>query len=289
MERLKERNNLSEENFRKILEMNPRIESIYVLMTSDHIYFDSVTGICNERVTERYEVVLFLEDGGYTVIDGVKYDIHKGNIRFLRPNQRVYSKKFGKYVSIGFTLANAEEIFEENEFLKELPSFMFAYNIKSYLNLFKELDVARSGNKIEDALLLKYKTNELLLNLYKTSQNYNKSKDVSDKSRSVVEKAIKYMETNLSKNIGLDEISEYVNLHPVYFNRTFSKAIGTPPINYLKKLRLNKAKDLLITTNYKIVNIAKKCGFSSSSYFIVQFRSEFGCTPSEYRTANNDE
>ena len=287
METVKNCSKLSEENFEKILEMNPHIESVYVLMTSVRIYFDSVTGISDERVTKRYEVVLFLEDGGYTVIDGVKYDIHKGNIRFLRPNQRVYSKKFGEFVSFSFSLANKDGNVGENEFIKEIPTFMYAYNLKAILIIFKEISAAKAGDSIEDALLLRYKIDELMHNLYKISQSNKTIEKFKGKNINVIEIAIEYMETHISDNIGLEEISKHVNLHPVYFNRIFSKSIGTPPIGYLKKLRLERAMDLLLTTNYKVVDIAKLCGFTTSSYFISQFNAEMGCTRTAYRAANN--
>ena len=165
---------------------------------------------------------------------------------------------------------------------------MDSRNPKAYLTLFNELTVANSSNTIESALLLKYKMNKLLYNLYITVQTCKKPIEIIDKSRTTIDKAIEFIESNLSKNIGLDEISAHVNLHPVYFNRIFSKTVGTPPIGFLNRRRLEKAKDLLLTTNMKIVNIAVKCGFSTSSYFIVQFKREYGCTPSVYRLINSE-
>ena len=278
-----------DETIEKVLSMNPYVKHVYFL-PSECAGFDKETGLCPERTVENYEVALFLEKGGYAVIDGETHDIHKGDIRFMRPGQKIYSKKFGDFFSLHFSFSkDSDKKLADNDFIKEIPSFMPSYNIKSYSNLFKELILAGSGNTIEDALLMKYKMNKMLYNLYKTADNFIHSSEMSDKSKTFIDMAIEFMENNISENIGLDEISEYVNLHPVYFNRIFSKAIGTPPISYLKKLRLNKAKGLLLTTNLKIVTIAKKCGFSTSSYFIVQFRREFGCTPSEYRTINNED
>lgn len=282
---------VSTDALEKVLSMNPHVEHVYYLPSSvSGEDYDKETGLCHERITDHYEVALFMETGGYSVVDDVRYDIHKGDIRFLKPGQRLYSKKFGDFFSLHFTLSrNPENAVVENDFTNEIPTFMPSYNIKSYSNLLKELILAGSGNTVKDSLLMKYKMNKMLHKLYVTAQNFKKSADMSGKSLTIIEEAIEFMESNLSENIGLDEISAHVNLHPVYFNRIFSKAIGTPPISYLKKLRLNKAKALLLTTNMKVINIAVKCGFSTSSYFIVQFRKEFGCTPSEYRTINNED
>lgn len=281
-------NVISREEIENIYVMNPHVEYICVLMSSNHIKFDSVTGMSHERVVKKYEVTLFLEDGGYTVIDGVKHGIRYGSIRFLKPGQTVVSNKFGEYSSVHFSLINTDEALKNNYFINEMPSFMDSRNPKAYLTLFNELTVANSSNTIESALLLKYKMNKLLYNLFITAQTCKKPIEIIDKSRTTIDKAIEFIESNLSKNIGLDEISAHVNLHPVYFNRIFSKTVGTPPIGFLNRRRLEKAKDLLLTTNMKIVNIAVKCGFSTSSYFIVQFKREYGCTPSVYRLINSE-
>lgn len=65
--------------------------------------------------------------------------------------------------------------------------------------------------------------------------------------------------------------------------RCFRSTIGTPPIQYLKQLRVEKAAKLLVLTDKKIVYISSECGFQDTSYFAKSFRELKGCTPSEYR------
>lgn len=276
------------ENYNKeiddILNINPRIRHVYFLSANEISGFDKITGICAERITTNYEIALFLETEGYCVIDGKKFDIHRGDIRFLRPGQSIYSKKFGDFFSLHFSIGK-----NHNDFLDSIPTFMPSYNLKSFSNLLKELILADSGSSIKDALMLKYKMHKTLYTLHQTALNYEKNINLSSKSRNVIDAAIEYFESHIADNIGLNEISNAVNLHPVYFNRFFSKAIGIPPMNYLRKLRLNKAKELLLTTNLKVITIAKKCGFSSSSYFILQFKKEFSCTPAEFRAITNED
>lgn len=279
-----------DDELEKIANLNLNLKIAYFLPEEKNNSFDKDTGLCAERITENYEIALFLENGGYTDIDGKKYNIHKGDLRFLRPNQKLVSKKFGDFFSIHLTISSEDNSDPADSIIiRDMPSFMPSYNLKSYVNICKELILAHSSNTIEDMLLAKYKINKLFYKMYLTSQNHKKSADMSDKSRTIIITAIEFMENNISNSIGLDEISASVDLHPVYFNRVFSKSMGIPPIGYLKKLRLNKAKALLLTTNMKVVNIAKKCGFTTSSYFIVQFRKEFGCTPSEYRAISNED
>ena len=67
--------------------------------------------------------------------------------------------------------------------------------------------------------------------------------------------------------------------------RCFRATIGTTPIQYLKKYRIQQAARLLTESTEKISEIAVKCGFQDMSYFTKSFREQMGSTPSEYRKA----
>ena len=65
--------------------------------------------------------------------------------------------------------------------------------------------------------------------------------------------------------------------------RCFHSTIGTTPIQYLRKVRLQRAAELLLTSSRKVVDIGLSCGFTEMSYFARAFRELYGCTPTEYR------
>ena len=65
--------------------------------------------------------------------------------------------------------------------------------------------------------------------------------------------------------------------------RCFHHMIGIPPIQYVKQLRIQKAADLLLTTNKKVGAIGAECGFPDTSYFTKTFRETMGCTHGKYR------
>lgn len=284
------KNNLiTEKEFNDIVSLNPIADYLAFLPSSCLSEFDKVTGLCPERTVKNYEVALFLYDGGYCVIDNEKFDIHKGDLRFLRPGQVIYSKKMGDFYSIHFSFGlgeNSDKIAEE--LTKDIPTFMPSYDINLYTSLFKDLISTQASTTVSHAFLLKIKILEFLNHVIETAVKHNNASQVSGKSQSIIEKTIDFFENNYFNDIGLEEISKNVNLHPVYFNRLFSSTMGIPPIAYLKHLRLTKSKELLLGTNLKIIDIAQKCGFSTSSYFIVQFKKEFGCTPAEFRSKNNE-
>lgn len=65
--------------------------------------------------------------------------------------------------------------------------------------------------------------------------------------------------------------------------RCFRSVIGTPPVQYVKQFRLQKAAELLVSTSQSISEIGAQCGYEDASYFTKTFREEKGVTPSAYR------
>jgi two-component system, response regulator YesN len=99
----------------------------------------------------------------------------------------------------------------------------------------------------------------------------------------IVEIALDYIDTNYKKDIDLAVVSNYVSLNYCYFSQIFKTTTGLNFLDYLKKLRIQKSKILLCETNYKIYEIAEKCGFSNSKQYMKVFRNETNSSPSQYR------
>lgn len=90
------------------------------------------------------------------------------------------------------------------------------------------------------------------------------------------------IDTNLS--LSLKEISEGLDIHPAYVSREFSKYFNNLSFGeYIRKLRIEKATDLLHTTNHSLSEIAYLTGFSDQSHFTRIFKKYTGKNPSDYR------
>ena len=89
----------------------------------------------------------------------------------------------------------------------------------------------------------------------------------------------KYADTTLTN----EDIARVFNYHPYHLSRIIKQETGKTLHNYLMYYRLRIAKNLLVTTQYDIEDIAWRAGFSSSTYFIKQFRLNTGLTPKKYR------
>ena len=97
------------------------------------------------------------------------------------------------------------------------------------------------------------------------------------------EPAILYMQNNLDKNITIEELASLVYMQPTYFIRRFKKAYNSSPMAYFKTLKINKAMELLLTTDAEIESIAKTLGIDDASYFSRWFKKSCGISPAECR------
>jgi AraC family transcriptional regulator len=98
-----------------------------------------------------------------------------------------------------------------------------------------------------------------------------------------VRRAREYLETNLDKDIGLEDLSRLLGLSSFHLCRAFKQSTGLPPHRYLMARRIERAKELLATSGLPLTEIALACGFGSSQHFAAAFRKATGLTPSEYR------
>lgn len=101
---------------------------------------------------------------------------------------------------------------------------------------------------------------------------------------SVVQKARKYIEENYwNPDLRLDDVAGYVYINASYFSSVFSKEMGISFGDYLTKVRIEKAMDLLKNTHMKIYEIADLVGYQNPSWFNVAFKRYTGQKPGDFR------
>lgn len=98
--------------------------------------------------------------------------------------------------------------------------------------------------------------------------------------------AISFMEDNLHRAISIEEIARLVRLSRSRLCYLFKAEVGLAPSQYLKKLRMEKALDLVRTSFLDIKEIATKVGYNDSTHFMREFKKAFGSTPSHLRAAH---
>jgi AraC family transcriptional regulator len=92
-------------------------------------------------------------------------------------------------------------------------------------------------------------------------------------------RAVEYMHAHLSKDISLQGVAAAAGLSPFHFSRMFKRSAGLTPHQYLIRLRLERAKDLLLRTQDSVAEIALESGFCDQSHFAMHFKRVYGITP----------
>ena len=92
-----------------------------------------------------------------------------------------------------------------------------------------------------------------------------------------------FMAEAYSHSIGLDDIAARANLSPFHFQRLYKQTFGESPHNYLTRIRLERAKTLLKTSDLSVSEVCLEVGFESLGSFSALFLREVGLPPSHYR------
>jgi AraC-like DNA-binding protein len=98
---------------------------------------------------------------------------------------------------------------------------------------------------------------------------------------SQVAHALKVMQSDYSAKLDVEQLASTARMSTSAFHRAFKEITSDSPMQYLKKVRLNKAKNLMIQENMKAYIAADKVGYESSSQFSREFKRYFGQTPAE--------
>lgn len=98
-----------------------------------------------------------------------------------------------------------------------------------------------------------------------------------------IEQVVEYMHQSFGKKLTVEGLAKLVNMSKSHFIRTFKQQTKLAPIEYLIKLRIDKAKKLLRGRTKTITEIALQCGFNSTSHFSSCFIKQLGSTPTEYQ------
>jgi len=98
-----------------------------------------------------------------------------------------------------------------------------------------------------------------------------------------VKQMLLYMTAHSAEKLSVRDIASAAFCSERECYRCFRTCLHTTPSDYLQNLRLQMASRMLIETHLPITEIAQQCGLGSSSYFGVQFRQHFDCSPTAYR------
>jgi AraC family transcriptional regulator len=96
-------------------------------------------------------------------------------------------------------------------------------------------------------------------------------------------RATNIMHESFSSPLRMRQLAEEMRVHPAHFSRAFRRHFNCSPVEYLRRLRVEEARRLLLATSKCGATIAMQCGFSDQSHLNRSFLRQFGVTPAVYR------
>jgi AraC family transcriptional regulator len=104
-----------------------------------------------------------------------------------------------------------------------------------------------------------------------------------DLSQIGLDRVIEYVDVSLDQNLSIELMAGVAELNPICFARAFRRRMGIAPHQYVLEKRVDRAKELLSSTEMPIIGVALGTGFSSQSHFASAFKRVVGVTPKQYR------
>ncbi|MBQ7364702.1 MAG: helix-turn-helix domain-containing protein [Clostridia bacterium] len=137
----------------------------------------------------------------------------------------------------------------------------------------------------ENNAMLRYAlTSDIISGILLILCNSRFSKEVRGEVDSdAVRTACRFIEENLRCDISIDQLSAMVHLSKFYFIRLFKRYMGVSPYQYVQITRVNRAKELLMTTGFRVNEISEMVGFSSPTRFTKFFSDMTGMSPTLFR------
>ncbi|MDK2811668.1 MAG: two-component system, response regulator YesN, partial [Petroclostridium sp.] len=103
------------------------------------------------------------------------------------------------------------------------------------------------------------------------------------KSQKNAEKILEYVNENLSRDISINDIADWIGFSTAYVSKIFKENIGKNYIDYLNGSRIEKAKQLLKNTQLPVKEVGFRVGFNNIQTFMRTFKKYEGITPGQYR------
>lgn len=240
---------------------------------------------------DGYEI-FFISHGkrNFFIADN-EYNLEKGSVLLIKPFEMHFSFSaenpvHERYV-INFKKEHLEKYLNDDE-LKIIDSVfdkrILSLNSDMQSYILKLLDTMTNNNNGSE--FSKKAAIFELIHLCSLLRTEPSNIELSAKLSPIFE-AVRYINSNYKYDLSLSDLSEFTHLAPEYFCRQFKRTTGTTFLQYLNNIRVNKAHQLLTTTDKSISAISEECGFSSVAHMTRLFNKYYGMPPSKFNRIKN--
>jgi two-component system response regulator YesN len=233
----------------------------------------------NQILQQDIEEQLILEKSEIENVNELQQLIQRIIQSFERMNEDELLKSVALFAEQLQSLRHPNEI---ELFVQSLSIQMINYLIKHTPRLSNDLldiqDTSRMLKNTGNFTELQAEIETWVMTVFKKLVVVNEEKVVDQ-----VEVAKKWIVENLKESITIEKIANQVFMNPTYFCEYFKSQTGETVLDFVTSTRLNKARELLLTTNFKIYEISEQVGYADTKYFSKLFKKYYGELPSKYK------
>lgn len=244
----------------------------------------------------RYFEIAFVDHGECCiVIEGVPCVLSKGNFCLLPPSAEHYEVNLdtsADYRLIWFCLKVPVVETFITEYTARTSSLQVERRRDAYVGgpVSELLQALIEGNDRDDPYFTYVKRGYLLTFLGTVAPQLRKAdpsphQQLFEVKDPIILAAIAYMKERLhDPDLTVGAVARHVAFSPNYFIGYFRERVGSPPYQYLVRLRMDEARRLLVETDLSVTDIAAQVGFVSPGHFTRTFKQTFDDTPSQFRS-----
>ncbi len=222
---------------------------------------------------------------GYYISQGIRHELGAGDCFFIFPGDLVtYSSdetEPWRYRWIGFQGSAAEALLKRAGITRRHP--VLAGDNQAVLELFTQVEsllkAAQAGCDLRAGAMFRLALAEWA-DAAAASGRLDNEPGAEEYNR--VEHAVRWLKLQFMRPLTIEEMAGELGYHRTYLSKIFKRQVGMPPVKYLAKLRMERARELLCEP-LTIEQIAYSVGFNDPLYFSKQYKTWFGCSPSDYR------
>lgn len=256
---------------------------------------------------EHFEIVYSASEGCNHPIQGKKIKVRPGTLFFISPylvhnedfasDAKAYviqfTSRFLNPLSVSLPLnINHLALHQHPEYAPFLlqQSMLFELQSEQRAAVEERLRIiAREyeANKIGSDEIIRCQLKLLFLQIVRLNEGavdqLIQEKRHSDSKCETTLRLLNYLSAKLSEKISLEDLSNEVCLSPNYISHLLKRETGKSFTELVMELRLERAKELLQFTRFRLTDIAEQVGFSDASYFSKRFRTYVGQSPRKFR------
>ena len=248
---------------------------------SEAVYMNEHRFILNEKIITKKDLLLLGDDSFHFKEDLLKMVQLLGSGRDTEL-ENLYKKIFNKETIIKNKI----------DYLKELSSNFYEIVIKGMESILPQKFGQENANYSMLSNIWNYKSIEgYILAVSECLAEINKFITLikcTYEDKNLIDKAVLYIHQNYNKDLNLAVVANHVSLNYSYFSYLFSLTVKMNFMSYLKRTRIDKAKELLLNADLKINEVSEKVGFKNPQHFASSFKKIVGLTPIEYRYNNRN-